>query len=224
MSKFLLLYVALTFSIYAFAGDRDRPLRPGHRNQRGNENSERVTSLTVGDPSYGGNGCPAGAMRAVFAPDNLSFTMIFDQFVAEVATDQKMKRDVMNCDALIPMQIPAGMQMEITRVDFRGFIGLPAGTRAALHSVFNFRGPGGDKDRINLHFDFQGPVMDNYELSSDATTGAPTEVSPCGGNVRLRIMNQLKVVSPKREAASATLDSVDGSSHAIYYVNWKTCK
>ncbi len=224
MSKFIFIFLAFSFFIQASALERVRPLRPGHHAVRGNERSEKVTALSVGEAIYRGNGCEPGTMRVVFAPDFLSFSLIFDQFVAEVETNQKTKRDLMACEALVPMQIPAGLQMEITRVDFRGFTALPVRARAALRSVFNFRGPGGDQDRILLNFDFQGPQMEDYELSSDSEAGGPSEISPCGGNVRLRIMNQLKIVSPTREAASATLDSVDASSHAIYYVNWRACK
>lgn len=224
MKKFVVLFSLLSLSISTFAADRERGFKRGRFHQRGNEHSERVNSLAVGNANYGGNGCPQGTMRAVFAPDNLSFTLIFDQFIADVTENKRGRRDVMTCDTLIPMQIPAGMQMEITRVDYRGFVSLPDRARARLHSVFNFRGRGGDRDRLNLRFDFQGPVMDNYEISSDVMNGGTnTEISPCGGSSQLRIMNQLHVVSPSKQPASATVDSIDGAAHATYYVNWRRC-
>ena len=208
----------------ALGQDRERPLRPGRPQRRGNENSQTVTQVTVGTPVYGGSGCPQGSMRAVFAPDNLSFSLLFDQFAAEVVDSAPPKRDFMICNLMIPIQIPNGMQMEITRVDFRGFTNLPDQATALLHSVFNFRGHGEDMNRINLRYNFQGPVVDNYELSSDVMTGGDTEVSPCGGSVQLRILNELKVRTARRgESATITLDSVDGTSEAIYFVNWKQC-
>src|SRR5690349_15433855 len=108
--------LALLFvSLNAFAVDRDQPLHPGAGHGRGNEHSGHVSSLPMGQPSYGGAGCPAGTMQIVFAPDFLSFTVLFDQFV--VQTDGSVgKPSVMECDALIPFQIPAGMRMQITRV------------------------------------------------------------------------------------------------------------
>jgi hypothetical protein len=209
---------------HAQSRDRERSLRPGRPSQRGNENSQPVSQVTVGNASYGGNGCPQGSMRAVFAPDNLSFSLLFDQFVAEVIDPATAKRDVMSCDALIPLQIPSGVQMKITRVDLRGFAALPVRAKAVLHSMFNFRGKSGDGTRMNLRYNFEGPVMDNYLLSSDAMAPGETEVSPCGGSFNLRILNQLRVQTPRKgEKASITLDSVDGSTEAVYFVSWQQC-
>jgi hypothetical protein len=203
--------------------DKDHDMKRGHFTRRGNERSERPINVGPGAPAYGGNGCPQGTMRVVFAPDNLSFTVLFDQFVAQT-TGNGQKKDNLSCDALIPIQLPDGMQMQITRVDFRGFVGLPDDkSRAELHSVFNFRGAGGDGNRMNLHYRFAGPLMDNYEVSTDAMDDqqvAP-ETSPCGGQTRLRIFSEMKVVS--KNNGSATIDSIDGGAHAIYYVNWQSC-
>lgn len=225
LSFFLaILVVAPVQSVYAMGRDRERPLRPGRPQRRGNEASQPVSQVTLGTPVYGGSGCPQGSMRAVFAPDNLSFSLLFDQFIAEVVDPANAKKDTMSCDLLIPIQIPEGMQMEITRVDLRGFANLPNRGRGVLHSVFNFRGRGGDGDRMNLRFNFQGPLVDNYELSSDVMTSGDAETSPCGGAFNLRVLNELKVQTPRKgEPASLTLDSVDGTTEAVYFVNWRQC-
>jgi len=220
---YLLIFYVLSLTSMADAGERERSLRSGRPNHRGNENSQSVTQINVGSPVYGGNGCPQGTMRVVFSPDNLSFSLLFDQFIAEVVDPSGSAKDVMACDLIIPMQIPNGMQMTITRVDFRGFSALPARARAVLHSMFNFRGRG-DGERMNLRYTFSGPVMENYEISSDALAPGETETSPCGGAFQLRILNQLRIHTTKKgEPASITLDSVDGASEAMYFVNWQSC-
>ena len=228
---FLVASFLLAISITtAFAGDKERPFRRGRGGFRGNERSERVFRIGVGNATFRGTGCPEGTMRVAFAPDNLSFSVLFDQFVAEVGAGSRQRRDLMTCNAIIPVEIPEGVQMEITRVDFRGFVNVPKGGKAVLNSVFNFteRGGGGDRDRINLRYKFEGPLAETYEISTGAVSEgqvAQTEVSPCGGTTNLRIQNNLMVSSgPKGEMAQATLDSIDGSSNAIYYVNWKKCE
>lgn len=231
------LFIGLTFANQALA-DKDRDFRRGRPRWTGNERSERVRDARAGQASFAGNGCPQGTMQVSFAPDFLSFSILFDQFVAELTPENRQRRDVMNCEALIPMEIPEGMQMEITRVDFRGFVALPEGTRANLNSVFSFktrdrnRRFGGDGSRINLRYAFEGPVIDNYEISTDVLNdsgrpAAQTEVSPCGGSVRLRVMNQLKIVAPRKgvtEASTVTIDSIDGTANAVYYVSWRSCR
>ncbi|MBK9323292.1 MAG: DUF4360 domain-containing protein [Bdellovibrionaceae bacterium] len=221
--RFLLAFSILALSVMADAAERERPLRSGRPNRRGNENTQVVTQVVVGAPVYGGNGCPQGSMRVVFSPDNLSFSLLFDQFIAEVVDPSASPKDVMACDVIIPLQIPNDMQMTITRIDFRGFSALPERARGVLHSMFNFRGRG-DGDRMNLRYIFNGPLMENYELSSDALAPGETETSPCGGAFQLRILNQLRIhTARKGEPASITLDSVDGSSEATYFVNWQAC-
>lgn len=221
----LLLSVLFTFTPASRAAERERFFRRGRiQGPRGNENSLRIGRVPLGALQFAGNGCPAGTMRVVFAPDSLSFSVIFDQFVAEVKNGDRLRRDLIVCDALVPVQLPANMRMEITRVDYRGFSALPAGAVAELHSILNFWGPRGDLDRLNLRFRFTGPVTENYELSSDVITNGDTEVSPCGGAVVLRLRNQLRVVSRSKEASSVTLDSIDGAGHATYQVNWTSCQ
>lgn len=223
------IWYALTLSALLIvsldSNARDKEFKRGKSHQRGNERSERPSRVTPGTPVHGGNGCPQGTMAVAFAPDNLSFSILFDKFIAEV-NQPKQKRDVMACDIQIPIELPDNMQMEITRVDFRGFVALPdPGTRAVLNSVFNFRGRGGDGDRMNLRYRFDGPVMDNYEISTDVMNDASaTEISPCGGQTTLRIYSQLQIMAKKNgQPAQVTVDSIDGGAHAIYYVNWKSC-
>lgn len=220
----------------ADAREREQQFKRGKGVNRGNERSERVGRIGVGRPEAGGNGCPAGTMSVVFAPDNLSFSILFDKFVAEVGDENIRKRDIMTCNIIVPFEIPEGMQMEITRVDYRGFVGIPQGGRAVLHSVLNFferdsvrggRGRGRQRDRINLRHRFDGPLAENYEISTLLADGKTleSEMSSCGGTAHLGIMNQMRVNSGARgEAASATIDSIDGSGNTVFYVNWRPCR
>ncbi len=227
-TKTFLLMPSLSLCLNVSAADREHDFKRGTSGTHGNQRSERPGQVGHGREAYAGSGCPAGTMRVVFAPDNLSFTMLFDQFIAKVDPVKKVNRDQMNCDAVIPVTIPNGMQMEITNVDFRGFVALPANSRARLHSMFNFSGGGGGKDRINMKYDFQGPLMEDYQISSDTVESngraADSEVSPCGGQADLRVSTKLMLVSKGPDQASLTLDSIDGSAHAVYYVNWRTCR
>lgn len=231
-----ILAAVLLFSFFATTcaladgQEKERGFRKG-RNQgpKGNERSERPGRFQPGKLQHAGNGCPAGTMQAVFAPDGLSFTVLFDQFVAD--TEEGKRRDNMRCDAILPILIPEGQRMEITRVDYRGFVNVPQKGKASLHSVFNFverKDRDREKDRINIRFSFAGPLMENYELSTGDMNGGEglkdTETSPCGGQAFLRIRNEVQVRAPKGEQAQLTVDSVDAAGNAIYYVNWKSCR
>ncbi len=223
--NYLILLLSVILCSDAFARERDFDFRRERPRWRGNEHSERVHRVGLGRLTFAGRGCPDGSMRVVMAPDNLSFSILFDHFVAQVGAGI-YGADQMACDAVIPIELPENRRMEITRVDFRGFISLPMGSFASLVSMFNFQGPGGDRDRMNMRFRFSGPVMDNYEISTDTMRmDQDSEISPCGGTVNLRVRNTLRIMSRMggAEAAQVTIDSIDGSGNAIYYVNWRAC-
>lgn len=208
----------------------EREFRPGRGgSKRGNENSQRVRNVRVDRPQHAGNGCPEGTMRVVFAPDNLSFTVIYDQFIAELKGEGGAPRDRMQCQMVLPVEIPEGQQMEITRVDYRGFAGLPEGTQAALHSIVGFQSRGNINSGKTLRYTFTGPLMDTYEISTGAMNEdkrgrGKRDVSPCGGVAQLRIANQLTVRSRgQQREGMITLDSIDGSQNMIYHINWTSC-
>ena len=199
-----LLFLTSLLPATAFADfnpmDREFPFRPGRGGYRGNERSERPGRFSPGQLQYGGNGCPNGTMRVVFAPDKLSFTVLFDKFVADTSSQENGQFGAMSCDAVIPIALPANQQMEIVRIDYRGFVNVPAGGRGVLQSMFNFVEPdrgfdrggpygrpgyGGrwrDRDRINIRYNFEGPVSQNYEISTGTMNEGrgllQTEVSP----------------------------------------------
>lgn len=230
----LLIISALTVLVAAepALAARERIWKRGHRpRERGNERSERVRNVPVGQLSYGGNGCPAGTTQVSFAPDNLSFSILFDNFVAETNPSARQPRDVMRCNLVIPLDIPEGLRARITRVDYRGFVGIPAQGSAKLRSMYSFtmkrRGPRNDPERegeqIFLTETFRGPIMEDYFLSSDVMQDQDI-VSPCGGPTRLRINNEIVIQSRDRTQESrVTIDSIDGTGNTIYYLNWERC-
>jgi hypothetical protein len=229
--KALFALLAFTISLNASAA-KDKQVR-AHRGPgrvHGNERSERPGRIQIGDPDHHGNGCPAGTLSMALAPDNLSFSILYDQYIAQSDIRRKRLIVLMECVTVIPIKIPDGMRMEITQVTFRGFAGLPDKAGASIRSIYNFRGPGGDKDRMNLVYGFKGPLLEEYEVSSDDPdlnkVPDQSEVSPCGGDVRLRISTSVALLSSnKQEDASFTIDSVDGAAaQATYYVNWRKCR
>lgn len=212
---------------------RSRPdvvkeLRRSTDTRRGNERSKRITNVVTGNPIYSGDGCPANTAQVSFAVDNLSFSILFDQFVAESSSSTR-KREALACHILVPIQIPEDTQMEITRVDLRGYVQLPIGAQAVMRSSFNFRGRDRDRSQLIVSSRWQGPKMENFDLTSEALreeqVKSSTEISPCGGLAYLVIRNQLSILSENtQDEALLSLDSIDGIGRAEYFVNWKSCR
>jgi hypothetical protein len=223
----IIFLLSLLCSFPAFAEIDMSPNPPQHR---GNERSERVREAQM-DPrqiTYGGSGCPAGTVTVTMAPDNLSFSVFFDRFAMEVAPGQNGV-DRKNCRILVPLQIPEGMQLGITRTDYRGFAELPARSRGELRSSTAFHGlmpdgrPSGQFSQpVDLRYNFVGPVAQEYAVSSGVLNAR--QYSPCGGFMRLMMDTNMMLHNQSRDqTAIVTLDTIDSAGELVYYVNWQRC-
>jgi hypothetical protein len=236
---------------------RGRPSDQG-RGQRGNESSERPKRpAQFGRPErdrnredkenqreQATNGCPDNTMSIAMAPDNLSFSVLYDQFIAKTQASQRGqggRQTLVRCLARVPIDIPDGMRMAITRIDYRGYANVPAGSVASLRSAYAFvgansfigmrpdngRGRGGPNRGmgdaiVNFDYNFSGPVDEEYLLSSTAFTEKDA-VSPCGGSAVLALRNVLRIRNQKPADATVTVDSMDGKGELVYYVRWESC-
>jgi hypothetical protein len=177
----------------------------------------------VGKAWFAGSGCPKDTMSVTWAPDNLSFSVIFDQFVASVGPAEKKSFDRKSCNVIIPMTLPKGLSLVVEKVDFRGFILLPAKGAAEFLSLHNFLPSFGDRffrKPASIRQVFKGELADDYVLSSDKDV----QSSPCGGLVFLNIRNQLTLRAPKGEDGQMTLDSYDGSGRTEFKLSTKKCR
>jgi hypothetical protein len=219
--------------------DIERNWRKGTPNRRGNENSTRPPSIprlggirrdeererrdNVSDPAT--TGCPNGSFNVTFAPDGLSFSVLFDNFVASTAATSAAnnKNTTLRCHLVIPMEIPMGMKMLITRIDYRGFASLPQNSTGVLRSTFAFK-KSGEAHNVNLNYQFAGPTNENFVISSDVLSDQQA-VSNCGGLNNLRVSNVLRIKNKKPADAMLTLDSLDGAAEQlVYFVSYSPCR
>jgi len=71
MKKSILLFSTILFSAPVFAAD----------------------DISLGEPGYGGTGCPAGTVSVTLSPDAKSLSLLFDQYqVPLVAIPAKLYR------------------------------------------------------------------------------------------------------------------------------------
>jgi hypothetical protein len=175
--------------------------------------------IRLGDPAYGGTGCPAGSASVSLSPDNKAISMLFDQYVVEAGGARAFDRK--NCNIAVPVHVPQGMSVSVFAIDYRGFTGLPAGARAQLGVDYflanNARGVRSTKT-------FTGPLSQDY-LTSDRLGMQAIVWSGCGVDTILRANTTMLVQSnARREQAMATVDSADISAGLVYYLQWRSCQ
>lgn len=201
-------------------GERD--FRRGHHGPRGNEDSDPVSGVAMGSPTYGGTGCPQGTMTSVLSSDGTTIAIMFDRFAVRAGLNQG-RRTQLQCTLRIPIQVPEGYRVEATRLDYRGFVNLPRpNSKAVLRSTFELLdGRGRPEGRVQNRAVYKGVMSDMYEISADVPF---RRARGCGEAVTLSITNEAIAKSPNGEDTMITVDTIDSQTDAIkYYLRWKRC-
>ena len=73
--------------------------------------------IALGNPGYGGTGCPDGTASVTLSPDQKSLSILFDVFVVEAggATNKSFDRKV--CNVAIPVHVPQGISVSVHAID-----------------------------------------------------------------------------------------------------------
>ena len=176
--------------------------------------------IELGEPGYGGSGCPAGSASATLSPDNKSLSIIFDEYFVEAGASNRRRLARKNCSIAIPVHVPQGLSVSIVDVDYRGYVSLPRRAKARFTVEYFFAGIRGPKFTKN----FRGETDKDYVLRNKL--GLQSLVwSACGADVNLRVNSSMMVrVASTRDDALATVDSADFNAGIKYKLQWKRCR
>jgi hypothetical protein len=178
------------------------------------------SGIRVGEPSYGGTGCPAGSASVTMTPDGTSLSILFDQYVVEAGGETRRTLDRKSCNVAIPVHVPQGYSVAVIGVDYRGYNFLPRGARSDFNVEYFFAGALGPRFARS----FQGPIDSDYLISNTLIASAVTW-SPCGQDVILRTNTSLRAqTNARREQTLATVDSQDVNAALIYSLQWQRCR
>lgn len=174
--------------------------------------------IVLGQPQYGGTGCPAGSASVALSPDQTAISLLFDQYVVEAGGAKAFDRK--NCNIAVPVHVPQGYSVSVFAIDYRGFTVLPYGGRASLSVDYFLAGQGRG---YRTSKSFWGPVATDY-LKSDNLELEAVVWSACGADTILRANTSMLVQSnARREQAMATVDSADIQAGLIYHIQWRRC-
>jgi hypothetical protein len=166
-----------------------------------------------GNIATGGSGCPEGSASATVSPDGQELSILFDKFVADATKPAESRK---SCNLAIPIKVPAGYQVSLYTVDYRGYIA--PDTTGKLRVEYFFAGQ-------------KGPVY-SKTLTGETDYTETQELlassfSACGDSVNMRV-NASMVAKGK---GIATVDSLDLAhqtvvsipKHLIYHLKYQVC-
>lgn len=174
--------------------------------------------IALGNPGYGGTGCPDGSASVTLAPDQKSLSILFDNFVVEAGGSTNKGFDRKVCNIAIPVHVPQGLSVSILGIDYRGFNDIPAGAKSTFGVEYFFAGIQGP----SFTKSFTGPVSTDY-LVHNQLTAQSLVWSKCGADVILRTNPSIRVQTTQNKDATATVDSEDVSAAIVYQLQWQKC-
>lgn len=176
-----------------------------------------ANQIRLGQPAYGGTGCPAGSASVTLSPDQDALSILFDNYVAEAGGGRRVDRK--SCNISVPVQVPSGYSVAVFQVDYRGFNSIPRGAQSRFDAEYFWAGARGPR----ISRTFVGPVNDVYSVT-DGLIATALVWTPCGASVTLRVNTSMMAQSNARsEQTLATVDSADISSGLIYHLQWRRC-
>lgn len=174
--------------------------------------------ISLGQPGYGGTGCPAGSVSATLSPDAKSLSLLFDQYQVAVGGTSGKSFDRKSCNIAIPVHVPHGMSVSVLKIDFRGFNHLPRAASSQFNVEYFFAGTRGPAfQRV-----FNGAIDEDYLINNELTVQSVVW-SGCGADVNLRTNSSMRVRTVGNAEAMASIDSEDVRGGIIYQLQWRSC-
>jgi hypothetical protein len=174
--------------------------------------------IRLGQPGYGGTGCPDGSVSATLSPDQKSLSLLFDTYQAEAGGDTGKSFDRKSCNVAIPVHVPQGLSVSVLAIDYRGYNNVPKGASTDFNVEYFFAGQQGPSFKKT----FKGPIDDDY-LIQNKLTAQSIVWSACGADVNLRTNTSIRVTTKANAQALATVDSEDVNAAVVYGLQWKKC-
>lgn len=174
-----------------------------------------------------GNGCPEGTVSSALSPDKTALSILFDQFKAAAGDGSAAPHQAKaTCSIRVPLSIPAKYQVQLVKVDIRGFNNLGDHSASRVSTTlgydFNWHGWSIPFYRSEQHETFRGPLTDEFELTSSIKG---PHWSPCGQSITLVINSKIQDVSTTGSIAETEIDSLDAVT-APFSMNlkWRKCR
>jgi hypothetical protein len=184
----------------------------------------RADDIALGEPAYGGTGCPQGTVGTTLSPDNKVLSVIFDAFMAQAGRGAGVSIDRKTCNLAVPVHVPQGLSVSVLKVDYRGYTYVPAGAMARFNVEYFLKSISGSNTGPKGSRTFMGPVDREYLISNEIGL-VGTVWSPCGTDVNLRInTSMLARTNSKNQDVLATVDSADIAAGMRYHLQWRTCR
>jgi hypothetical protein len=174
--------------------------------------------IALGEPGYGGTGCPDGTASVTLSPDAKSLSILFDQYFVEAGGETNKSFERKSCNIAIPVHVPQGLSVSILTIDYRGYNNLPSGGKTTFAVEYFFAGQKGP----TFNKTFNGALDKDYLITNKLQANALV-YSACGADVNLRTNSSIRVQTKQNKEEFASVDSEDVGASVKFLLQWKQC-
>ncbi len=167
--------------------------------------------ITIDNISANGSGCPDGTYTITIAPDQQTFSVLFDR--ATVFSNNSDKLDSKVCELTITANVPAGWGINKHTLDYRGFSQVDPGSKAFHRNIYYLL----NSRKKWVHYGsklkkFDSDFNDNYIFTNIFNIHQPLEHLCKARKEIIKIQMQITARSNSKSISSAQLavDSIDG--------------
>jgi hypothetical protein len=168
--------------------------------------------VTIQSISAHGNACPEGSVAITIAPDQRSFTVLFDQAVVESSIHSRIQQKT--CSLTIVSHVPAGWLFNIHSNDTRGFSQVEKGS-SAFHRTSYYQLTSEKRWLLidRTFSNFKPTTNDNFLIHHKTRTLQPSRLRCKDHLETITVQIQVGALSLTRKPTSAqvALDSFDGT-------------
>lgn len=177
--------------------------------------------ISLGQPSYGGNGCPSGSASVSLTEDGKTMSVLFDSFKAEAGNTTARRIDRASCNLRVPINVPQGYSVALISVDYRGFNAVPGnGAYTQFDAEYFYAGSRGPRFSKR----FAGPTSDEY-LINNQLVATNMVWSPCGQQVIFGInASATAMANSQMQQTMMIVDSADITAGMLYQFSWRRCQ
>jgi hypothetical protein len=184
--------------------------------------AEAPEYVRVKSIAYAGSGCPAGSVATNVAPDRQAFTLLFDQYIAEVGPGVPFNQKRKNCQINLDLDYPSGWSYAVKKVSYSGFVDLDSRVTATAQTSIYFQG---SAETAVAKKSITGPSSRSFDVT-ESFSSSSLAWSPCGARRSLNLNTQLLLTSSSSRASGlAVIDTDSGLPGGVNNLKlvWKRC-
>lgn len=176
--------------------------------------------ISLGEPAYGGSGCPAGSASITLTSDGSTMSVLFDSFAAEAGNTTGRRVDRKSCNLRVPVRVPQGYSVALIGVDYRGFNAIPGnGAYNDFRAEYFYAGSRGPVFQKR----FMGPQADSFHINNKLIA-SNLIWSQCGKEVIFSInASATSMANAQMQQTMMIVDSIDIEAGILYHFQWRRC-